>query len=234
MERPGPVRGRNWIRPTAGGRPGSAWAGSGRSSGRPPTLGPVRPGAPGAWRPAPYLRRAFTVARPVVSARLYVTALGLYEARLNGAAGRRRLPRAGLDRLRAADPVPDLRRDRAAAPGRERARRAARRRVVLRLRRLRRQAGRRALRRRPELLAQLVHRVRRRHRASGSSPTASGGPRFAAIRHADLLMGERHDLRARAARLGRARLRRRPAGAASAAGTGTAGRWSPTPGRPSG
>jgi alpha-L-rhamnosidase len=34
--------------------------------------------------PAPYLRRAFTVDQPVASARLYVTALGLYEARLNG------------------------------------------------------------------------------------------------------------------------------------------------------
>lgn len=34
--------------------------------------------------PAPYLRRAFTVDGPVTSARLYVTALGLYEARLNG------------------------------------------------------------------------------------------------------------------------------------------------------
>ena len=34
--------------------------------------------------PAPYLRRAFTLTGPVASARLYVTALGLYEARLNG------------------------------------------------------------------------------------------------------------------------------------------------------
>jgi len=34
--------------------------------------------------PAPYLRRAFTVDKPVASARLYVTALGLYETRLNG------------------------------------------------------------------------------------------------------------------------------------------------------
>jgi alpha-L-rhamnosidase len=34
--------------------------------------------------PAPYLRRAFTLVEPVVSARLYVTALGLYEMRLNG------------------------------------------------------------------------------------------------------------------------------------------------------
>jgi len=37
-----------------------------------------------ALTPAPYLRRAFTVEQPVASARLYVTALGLYEARLNG------------------------------------------------------------------------------------------------------------------------------------------------------
>ena len=37
-----------------------------------------------ALNPAPYLRRAFNVDQPVVSARLYVTALGLYEARLNG------------------------------------------------------------------------------------------------------------------------------------------------------
>ena len=34
--------------------------------------------------PAPYLRRAFSVDKPVTSARLYVTALGLYQARLNG------------------------------------------------------------------------------------------------------------------------------------------------------
>ncbi|HET7016350.1 MAG TPA: family 78 glycoside hydrolase catalytic domain [Streptosporangiaceae bacterium] len=34
--------------------------------------------------PAPYLRLAFDLAGPVRSARLYVTALGLYEARLNG------------------------------------------------------------------------------------------------------------------------------------------------------
>ena len=39
---------------------------------------------PKALNPAPYLRRAFQVDQPVVSARLYVTALGLYEARLNG------------------------------------------------------------------------------------------------------------------------------------------------------
>ena len=41
-----------------------------------------------ALAPAPYLRRAFRLEQPVrsvASARLYVTALGLYEARLNGA-----------------------------------------------------------------------------------------------------------------------------------------------------
>ena len=59
-------------------------------------LGPVResftpPSQPGrpdpvlaTLRPAPHLRRSFTLAGPVASARLHVTALGLYEARLNG------------------------------------------------------------------------------------------------------------------------------------------------------
>jgi alpha-L-rhamnosidase len=37
-----------------------------------------------AMNPAPYLRRSFVISQPVASARLYVTALGLYEARLNG------------------------------------------------------------------------------------------------------------------------------------------------------
>ncbi len=59
-------------------------------------LGPVRdipgpPSEPGppdpvarAMRPAPYLRRSFQLSKPVASARLHITALGLYEARLNG------------------------------------------------------------------------------------------------------------------------------------------------------
>jgi alpha-L-rhamnosidase len=34
--------------------------------------------------PAPYLRRGFRIGAPVTSARLHITALGLYEARLNG------------------------------------------------------------------------------------------------------------------------------------------------------
>ena len=35
-------------------------------------------------QPAPYLRKSFTVDRPVASARVYSTALGVYELRLNG------------------------------------------------------------------------------------------------------------------------------------------------------
>jgi alpha-L-rhamnosidase len=49
---------------------------------------PAQPGRPdavaSALRPAPYLRRSFTLGAPVAAARLHVTALGLYEARLNG------------------------------------------------------------------------------------------------------------------------------------------------------
>ncbi len=37
-----------------------------------------------ALNPAPYLRRGFALSKPAASARLHVTALGLYEARLNG------------------------------------------------------------------------------------------------------------------------------------------------------
>jgi alpha-L-rhamnosidase len=64
----------------------ASWIGRGqvRQSVTPPAgRGPVDPVA-NALAPAPYLRRAFAVDRPAVSARLYVTALGLYEARLNG------------------------------------------------------------------------------------------------------------------------------------------------------
>ena len=64
----------------------ASWIGPGRirEGVTPPSgAGPVDPVAR-ALTPAPYLRRAFTVDQPVTSARLYVTALGLYEARLNG------------------------------------------------------------------------------------------------------------------------------------------------------
>ena len=64
----------------------ASWVGQGeaRESVTPPNRpGPVDAVA-AALTPAPYLRRPFAVDKPVASARLYVTALGLYEARLNG------------------------------------------------------------------------------------------------------------------------------------------------------
>ncbi|MGH3281811.1 MAG: family 78 glycoside hydrolase catalytic domain, partial [Trebonia sp.] len=70
---------------SADGWPAS-WIGRGRAgeSATPPAApGPVDPVA-GALAPAPYLRRAFSLDQPAVSARLYVTALGLYEAWVNG------------------------------------------------------------------------------------------------------------------------------------------------------
>ena len=63
-----------------------SWIGLGRirDGFRPPSR--ARPADPlrEALAPVPHLRRSFTVARPAASARLYITALGLYEARLNG------------------------------------------------------------------------------------------------------------------------------------------------------
>jgi len=64
----------------------ASWIGMGRvrSSFRPPS-GPGRADQVArAMIPVPHLRRKFMVHKPVASARLYVTALGLYEARLNG------------------------------------------------------------------------------------------------------------------------------------------------------
>ena len=66
----------------------ASWIGLGRT---PENVSPPT-GAPDpvtkAMAPSPYLRRVFVLdspARSVASARLYATALGLYEARLNGA-----------------------------------------------------------------------------------------------------------------------------------------------------
>jgi alpha-L-rhamnosidase len=64
----------------------ASWIGLGaiREDFRPPAGdGPADPVA-NALMPAPYLRRSFLITQPVKRARLYVTALGLYEARLNG------------------------------------------------------------------------------------------------------------------------------------------------------
>ena len=64
----------------------ASWIGLGpiREEFKPPAqAGPSDP-LRHALGPAPYLRRDFAVGQPVAWARLYVTALGLYEARLNG------------------------------------------------------------------------------------------------------------------------------------------------------
>jgi alpha-L-rhamnosidase len=72
------------LDPATGWR--ASWIAQARARGSvtpPAGAGPFDP-VPGAMAPAPYLRRSFTVTAPVESARLHVTALGLYEARLNG------------------------------------------------------------------------------------------------------------------------------------------------------
>ncbi|HEY7431452.1 MAG TPA: family 78 glycoside hydrolase catalytic domain [Streptosporangiaceae bacterium] len=72
------------LDPAAGWR--AAWIGLGRA--REIAHPPTETGPPDqllrSLAPAPYLRRVFTVGQPVASARLHATALGLYEARLNG------------------------------------------------------------------------------------------------------------------------------------------------------
>jgi len=64
----------------------ASWIGPGplRESFTPPAHDGSFDPVANALRPAPYLRRSFSVDQPVASARLHITALGLYEARLNG------------------------------------------------------------------------------------------------------------------------------------------------------
>jgi alpha-L-rhamnosidase len=47
-------------------------------------IGGSQVGGPRTTSPCPFLRRDFTVARPIAQARLYATAIGLYECHLNG------------------------------------------------------------------------------------------------------------------------------------------------------
>ena len=71
---------------TAGGWQASTWIGLGPDGGVPgPSSGdrPFEAVAP-AMTPAPYLRRAFTLEAGVCSARLYATALGIYQVSVNG------------------------------------------------------------------------------------------------------------------------------------------------------
>ena len=80
----------------------------------------------------PALRRSFDLPQPVESARLYITALGAYDAEINGVRAHDVELGAGLDRLRQARSLSDVRRHAIAEAGRERHRGAARRRLVLR------------------------------------------------------------------------------------------------------
>ena len=62
--------------------------------------------------PAVFLRRDFEVTGPVMRARLFISARGLFEARVNGTPGGGGCAGSRLDRLRRPEPVPDLRSDR--------------------------------------------------------------------------------------------------------------------------
>jgi alpha-L-rhamnosidase len=147
-----------------------------------------------ALRPAPYLRRSFTLAGPVATARLHVTALGLYEARLNGQrVGDAFLTPGWTDYgqrvLYQAYDVTALLRDGENVLG-----------AILGDGWYSGFVGFDAKRAgahygpAPELLAQLEVTFADGTVARVVTDGAWQG-RFAALRHADLLMGERHDLR---------------------------------------
>ena len=69
--------------------------------------------------PAPFLRRAFAVEKPIKAARLYATALGIYECEINGRKVGDQVFAPRLDGLQPTTAIPNLRRDRAAAPRRK-------------------------------------------------------------------------------------------------------------------
>ncbi len=71
-------------RPIGAKPPGSRWACSTPPTGAPRGLGLFLVGSARASVPAPYLRKTFRLEKPPVRARLYITALGLYEASING------------------------------------------------------------------------------------------------------------------------------------------------------
>ena len=62
-------------------------------------IGAALTGGPRSTFPVPYLRKSFTLSAQVVSARLYVTALGLYECSINGQRCERGCVRARMDGL---------------------------------------------------------------------------------------------------------------------------------------
>ncbi len=181
------------LDPVTGWRAGWVGLGPVREEFKPPAGdGPADP-LHHALSPAPYLRRGFAVGQPVAWARLYVTALGLYEARLNGqrvgdavlAPGwtdySQRIPYQSYD-------VTALLRDGENVLGARLADGWYAGFFGFDAKRAGAHYGQA-----PELLAQLVIGL-----ADGTTQWVVTDEHwqgaFAAIRHADLLMGERHDL----------------------------------------
>ena len=147
-----------------------------------------------ALRPAPYLRHSFTLAGPVATARLRITALGLYEARLNGQrVGDGFLTPGWTDYgqrvLYQAYDVTGLLRDGENVLGAVLGDGWYSGFVGFDAKRAGAHYGQA-----PELLAQLEVTFTDGRTARVVTDDAWQG-RLAAIRHADLLMGERHDLR---------------------------------------
>jgi len=174
----------------------ASWIGLGRV--RESVTPPARTGPPDpvamALNPAPYLRRAFGVGQPVASARLYVTALGLYEARLNGhRVGDRFLTPGWTDYTRRIPyqtyDVTGLLAEGENVIGAIIAEGWYAGFVGFDAKRAGAHYGTA-----PELLAQLVITYRDGTRQQIVTDE-QWQARFATIRHADLLMGERHDLR---------------------------------------
>ena len=190
---PADARGRS-ARPTASGRP--TFIG----------LDDERPKHPAR------LRTEFAVDGEVARATLYATAHGAYQVEINGIAGRRPDPEAGLDQLPVAPDARDDRCDRAAAPtGRTRS--ASTSRAPGSPRASASPTGLRAFYgAQPSSRGAARHRVRGRPRPTRSSPTPLAGIR----RRSD--PGERHLRRRghrrppRAGRLVDGRLRRAAAG----------------------
>ena len=202
---------------------------------------PDQPGRPdavaSALRPAPYLRHSFTLAGPVATARLRITALGLYEARLNGQrVGDGFLTPGWTDYgqrvLYQAYDVTGLLRDGENVLGAVLGDGWYSGFVGFDAKRAGAHYGQA-----PELLAQLEVTFTDGRTARVVTDDAWQG-RFAAIRHADLLMGERHDLRleppagtrpASTPPHPRGQPPRRPAGTPCGTARATAGCSPPTP-----
>ena len=144
--------------------------------------------------PAPLLRKEFRLDGPVASARLYVTAHGLYRASINGQPVSDDAFAPGWTTYRHRLQLPDLRRDRPPCRRRQRPRRAARRRLVPRP---------------PHLRQGQAQRLRghagpagpaggRPDAAAGrwsSAPTASWRSSTCPVTSADLYEGEHYDAR---------------------------------------